>query len=349
MSSNKADKAKNKAVERFLKSQTATDEVDQLIAGILKGDKTSLAKSITLLESTNPEHIKKSTQIVQQILPSSGNSIRIGITGVPGVGKSTFIESLGNLIVKNNQKVAILAIDPSSSISKGSILGDKTRMETLVRSDKAYIRPSAAGKTLGGVAQKTRETSILCEAAGFDYILIETVGVGQSETTVSQMVDFFLLLKLAGAGDELQGIKRGIIEMADLIVINKADGDNINQSKLSKIAFSNALHLFPPKTNAWIPKVTTASALNNKGISETWQIITDYLAQTQANYSFDKKRNKQNEYWFEMTINDGLKQFISQNKTLNKLYSSELNLVKKNKKTPYAAASSLLLALKKLS
>jgi len=338
-----------KTIAQFLKHKNQKIDTDLYISEILKGNTVYLSKAITLIESNSPKHKETANTIINACLPYANKAIRIGVTGVPGVGKSTFIESLGNLIVKNNKKVAILAIDPSSSISKGSILGDKTRMETLVRSEKAYIRPSAAGKTLGGVAQKTRETSILCEAAGFDYILIETVGVGQSETTVSQMVDFFLLLKLAGAGDELQGIKRGIIEMADLIVINKADGDNINQSKLSKIAFSNALHLFPPKTNAWIPKVTTASALHNKGISETWQIITDYLKQTQANHSFDEKRNKQNEYWFEMTINDGLKQFISQNKTLNKLYSSELNLVKKNKKTPYTAANTLLLALKKLS
>jgi LAO/AO transport system kinase len=338
-----------KTIAQFLKHKNQQIDTSLYIAEILKGNTVYLSKAITLIESNSQKHKKAANTIINACLPYANKAIRIGITGVPGVGKSTFIENLGKLITKSNKKVAILAIDPSSSISKGSILGDKTRMETLVRSDKAYIRPSAAGKTLGGVAQKTRETSILCEAAGFDYILIETVGVGQSETTVSQMVDFFLLLKLAGAGDELQGIKRGIIEMADLIVINKADGDNINQSKLSRIAFSNALHLFPPKTNAWIPKVITASGLNNKGIGETWQIINEYLKQTKANHSFDKNRNKQNEYWFEMTINDGLKQFIFQNKTLNKLYLNELNLVKNNKKTPYAAANSLLLALKKLS
>jgi len=338
-----------KTIAQFLKHKNQIINTDLYIQEILKGNTVYLSKAITLIESNSTKHKAVANTIINACLPYANKAIRIGITGVPGVGKSTFIESLGNLIIKNNKKVAILAIDPSSSISSGSILGDKTRMETLVRSNKAYIRPSAAGKTLGGVAQKTRETSILCEAAGFDYIIIETVGVGQSETTVSQMVDFFLLLKLAGAGDELQGIKRGIIEMADLIIINKTDNANIEQAKLSKIAFSNALHLFPSKENNWTPKVITASGLHNKGITETWQIIQDYLQKTQENNSFEQNRNKQNEYWFEMTINDGLKQFILENKKLNKLYSSELNLVKASKKTPYAAANTLLKELKNLS
>lgn len=337
-----------KTVAQFLKKRQQNIAVDLYIAEILKGNTVYLSKAITLIESKSSKHQEIANTIINACLPYANSAIHIGITGVPGVGKSTFIESFGNLLIQKGKKVAVLAIDPSSSISQGSILGDKTRMETLVRSDKAYIRPSAAGKTLGGVARKTREASILCAAAGFDFILIETVGVGQSETTVSQMVDFFLLLKLAGAGDELQGIKRGIIEMADLIVINKADGDNVNSSKLAKTAFSNALHLFPPKANNWIPKVITASALHSKGIEETWAVITAYLKQTKGNNSFETKRIQQNEYWFETTIHDGLKQFITTNKKLSSLYNKELNLVRDNKKTAYAAANNLLKSLKNL-
>src|SRR5690606_20797060 len=229
------------------------------------------------VESTNPQHTAKANDIIQQCLPYANASIRIGITGVPGVGKSTFIETFGTYLTSRGRHIAVLAVDPSSSLSRGSILGDKTRMETLVNNENAFIRPSPSGTSLGGVARKSRESIILCEAAGFDTILIETVGVGQSETAVHSMVDFFLLLKLAGAGDELQGIKRGIMEMADAIVINKADGDNLKNAKIAKVEFNRALHLYPIKESGWQPKVLLASAIENKGIPEVWQLIEDYL------------------------------------------------------------------------
>lgn len=341
------DATSKKTIAHFLKKKQKNIDTATYIAEILKGNTVFLSKAITLAESNIQRHQEAANTIINSCLPYANKAIRIGITGVPGVGKSTFIEALGNYLIKQEKKVAVLAIDPSSSISKGSILGDKTRMETLVRSSNAYIRPSAAGKTLGGVAQKTKEASILCEAAGFDVILIETVGVGQSETTVSQLVDFFLLLKLAGAGDELQGIKRGIIEMADLIVINKADGDNNIAAKHAKMAFTNALHLFPPKANNWTPKVLTASALHNKGITETWATIMAYLALVKETGFFDEKRNSQNEYWFEQTINEGLKTIYKSDKKLEALYNVELSHVKSNSKTPYAAANALLAQIKK--
>ena len=233
-------------IQQFRKNIPTAEE---LITGILEGDKAALSRAITLVESTNPEHLEKANEVIKGCLPHANNSIRIGITGVPGVGKSTFIEAFGTHLTALGKKVAVLAVDPSSSISHGSILGDKTRMEELVKDKKAFIRPSASGGTLGGVARKTREAIILCEACGFDTIIIETVGVGQSETAVHSMVDFFLLLKISGAGDELQGIKRGIMEMTDTIVINKADGDNIVKAKLAKSEFNRALHLFPPKSS----------------------------------------------------------------------------------------------------
>ena len=226
-----------------------------LIDGILLGNIAALSRAITLVESTNPIHLEKANEVIAACLPHANQSLRIGITGVPGVGKSTFIEAFGMHLTALGKKVAVLAVDPSSTISHGSILGDKTRMEELVKDQNAFIRPSASGETLGGVARKTRESIILCEAAGFDTIIIETVGVGQSETAVHSMVDFFLLLKISGAGDELQGIKRGIMEMADAIVINKADGDNIRKAKMAKTEFKRALHLFPAKQSGWMPTV----------------------------------------------------------------------------------------------
>ncbi len=252
-------------IQRKRKSQPSTDE---LINAILVGDITALSRAITLIESKNPEHLQKANEVIKKCLPHANKSIRIGITGVPGVGKSTFIESFGKHLTKRGKKVAVLAVDPSSTITKGSILGDKTRMEDLVKDKNAFIRPSPSGDSLGGVARKTRETIILCEAAGFDTIIIETVGVGQSETAVHSMVDFFLLLKLAGAGDELQGMKRGIIEMADAIAINKADGDNLNKANLAKIEFKRALHLYPEKESEWQPKVVLCSAIEKTGIDE---------------------------------------------------------------------------------
>src|SRR6056297_66269 len=257
------------------------------VEGIRNGNRTILSRAITLIESTKAEHQDLAQDIIEQCLPETGESIRIGITGVPGVGKSTFIETLGNYIIGKERKLAVLAIDPSSTRTRGSILGDKTRMETLANNDQAFIRPSPTGGSLGGVARKTRETIYLCEAAGYDTIFIETVGVGQSETAVHSMVDFFLLLMLAGAGDELQGIKRGIMEMADTIAINKADGENIPKANLAKKEFENALHLFPVPPSGWPPKVLTCSAMKNNGIAEIWGEVQNYLSLTSENGFFD--------------------------------------------------------------
>ncbi|MBT8316979.1 MAG: methylmalonyl Co-A mutase-associated GTPase MeaB [Lutibacter sp.] len=315
---------------------------EEFVKHILAGDISFLSRAITLVESTNPKHKIKATLILEQCLPYANKSIRIGITGVPGVGKSTFIETFGKYFTEKGKKVAVLAIDPSSSINKGSILGDKTRMEELVKDKNAYIRPSPSGDSLGGVAQKTRETIILCEAAGFDTIFIETVGVGQSETAVHSMVDFFLLLKLAGAGDELQGIKRGIIEMADAIVINKADNENVKNAKLAKLEFSKALHLYPLKENGWQPKVTTCSAFYNEGIDVVFNIIQDYLTLTKTNGFFDEKRNNQNKYWLLETINQQLKFNFYSKKEVKESLKKYVMDIKNLKTTPFKAAVEIL-------
>ena len=322
-----------------LKTQPSTKE---LINGIINGDITALSRAITLIESKNLKHLEKANTIINACLPIANNSVRIGVTGVPGVGKSTFIEAFGKHLTGLGKKVAVLAIDPSSTITKGSILGDKTRMEDLVKDKKAFIRPSASGDSLGGVARKTRETIILCEAAGFDTIIIETVGVGQSETAVHSMVDFFLLLKLAGAGDELQGIKRGIIEMADAIVINKADGDNIKRAKLAEVEFKRALHLYPEKDSKWNPKVSLCSALHQEGINEIWETILEYVTLTKENNFFETKRNEQNKFWLLQTIEDQLKLDFFNNPTINKELQHQLQLIENNKTTPFAAAEYLL-------
>ncbi|MFL1011403.1 methylmalonyl Co-A mutase-associated GTPase MeaB [Flavisericum labens] len=313
-----------------------------LVENILKQDITALSRAITLIESKNPKHAQQAKSIIQDCLPHANKSIRIGITGVPGVGKSTFIEALGQHLTDYGKRVAVLAIDPSSTITKGSILGDKTRMENLAKSENAFIRPSASGESLGGVARKTRETIVLCEAAGFDVIIVETVGVGQSETTVHSMVDFFLLLKLAGAGDELQGIKRGIIEMADAIIINKADGDNLKPAKLAETEFKRALHLYPEKASKWPPKVSRCSAINNEGIDQIWKMILDYAETTTSNGYFEEKRNKQNEYWLVQTIEEELKSQFFENPKIKKELKTQLELLAANKTTPFAAADYLL-------
>ncbi len=314
----------------------------EFISSILNGNITFLSKAITLVESTNAKHQKKASKIINACLPHANNSIRIGITGVPGVGKSTFIETFGTHLTNLGKKVAVLAIDPSSSVNNGSILGDKTRMGKLVKDANVFIRPSPSSNSLGGVARKTRETIILCEAAGFDTIIIETVGVGQSETAVHSMVDFFLLLKLAGAGDELQGIKRGIIEMADAIVINKADSNNENAAKLAKSEFIRALHLYPLKESNWSPKVTTCSALHNIGIHSVWQIVSDYLTLTKENLFFDKKRAKQNEFWLLETINQRLLDHFYRNKKIKKNLHIELDKINASITSPFDAANRLL-------
>ena len=328
------EKIKNKRKERLA---TKT-----LIDSILNKDITALSRAITLVESKNPKHLKQANAVIKGCLPYANNSIRIGITGVPGVGKSTFIEIFGKHLTDEGKRVAVLAIDPTSSLTKGSILGDKTRMEDLVKNENAFIRPSASGNALGGVARKTRETIILCEAAGFDVILIETVGVGQSETTVHSMVDFFLLLKLAGAGDELQGIKRGIIEMADAIAINKADGDNLKNAKLAKVEFNRALHLYPIKASNWQPKVTLCSALNNEGIDTIWTIILEYIGMTKKNDYFNTKRNEQNKFWLIQSIEEQLKSEFFNKPEVKKELANQLRLIETNKTTAFVAADYLI-------
>jgi len=308
----------------------------------LAGDKIALSQAITLIESTHPKHFALGQEVIKKCLPHTGNSVRIGITGVPGVGKSTFIESLGKHYTSQGHKVAVLAVDPSSSLSKGSILGDKTRMENLAKDENAYIRPSASGNQLGGVARKTRESILLCEAAGFDKIIIETVGVGQSETIAHSMVDFFLLLKLAGAGDELQGIKRGIIEMADLIVINKAENDNLPQARLAKKAFENALHFYPPKENGWIPRVMLASALHNEGTKEIAAEIEKYIKHTRQNGFFEQKRKEQNIYWFRETVNRHILENFYRQPEIKTAFEQYIQEINENKITAFEAAERLL-------
>ncbi|EDP69635.1 arginine/ornithine transport system ATPase [Flavobacteriales bacterium ALC-1] len=316
--------------------------VEDLVSGITSGNITDLSRAITLVESTNQKHTAKATKIITACLPYANNATRIGITGVPGVGKSTFIEAFGSHLTNIGKKVTVLAVDPSSSLSRGSILGDKTRMEDLVKDKNAFIRPSPSGDSLGGVARKTRETIILCEAAGFDTIIIETVGVGQSETAVHSMVDFFLLLKLAGAGDELQGIKRGIIEMADAIVINKADGDNLKAAKSAKVEFNRALHLYPSKASNWSPKVSLCSALKHEGISEVWQMIEDYITTTSSNNYFETNRNNQNKFWLLQTIEERLKSNFYNSSKIKLELQKQIDLVEAGKTTPFAAAEYLL-------
>jgi len=279
---------------------------DEFVSGIIAGNRTILSQAITLVESSLPEHYETAQVIIEKCLPFSSRSIRIGITGVPGAGKSTFIETFGLHITGEGHKLAVLTIDPSSQQTKGSILGDKTRMELLSVHPGAFIRPSPTTGALGGVARKTRETIVLCEAAGFDTILVETVGVGQSETAVHSMVDFFLLLMLTGGGDELQGIKRGIMEMADMIAITKADGNNRLSADNAKVSFENALHFFPKKPSGWVPQVHTCSALTNTGIKELWDIIMEYSAFTKNTGYFEKFRKDQAVIRMHNTISEYL-------------------------------------------
>lgn len=324
-------------------SNTRTLNQKNLINNILNGDTVSLSRAITLIESKKNSDRKLANNILKECLSKNKKtSIRIGITGVPGVGKSTFIEALGTYLSKLEQKVAVLAVDPSSSITRGSILGDKTRMKNLVKDPSVYIRPSPAGNELGGVSNKTRESIILCESAGYDIILIETVGVGQSETSVYEMVDYFLLLKLAGAGDELQGIKRGIIEMADSIIINKSDGDNISAANQAQSEFSLALSLYPVKLSKWKPKVTTCSSINNNGIEEIWEDIRDYFKLTKKNGYFLKNRNNQKKNWLMQTINNRIQDdFYNDSKTVIEI-DNQIELLKKNKTTVLAAVEKII-------
>jgi LAO/AO transport system kinase len=330
------------SVQRFLSKKRKVLSVDEYVSGILEGNITVLSKAVTLVESSKPAHQGIAQDVILKCLPYSGKSIRVGITGVPGVGKSTFIESLGKHITSQHKKLAVLAIDPSSERSKGSILGDKTRMEDLATNPLAYIRPSPSAGSLGGVARKTRETIILCEAAGFSTIFIETVGVGQSETAVHSMTDFFLLLMLPGAGDELQGIKRGVMEMADAIAINKADGDNIGKANLAKTQFANALHLFRRKESLSEPQVLTCSALKNQGIAEVWELVETYCKTTTENGFFVKNRNTQSLFWMWETINEQLKSRFYHDPEIKKLIPDFEEKVLGSEMSSFAAAQKLL-------
>jgi len=332
----------NSAIEKFQQRRKKRISPEELISRIIAKDKVALSQGITLIESLNVQHHKLAEQVIEGCLPHANRSIRIGITGVPGVGKSTFIESFGKLLTSFGKKVAVLAIDPSSSVTGGSILGDKTRMEELVKDENAFIRPSASGDSLGGVARKTRESIILCEACGFDTVLVETVGVGQSETAVQSMVDFFLLLNLAGAGDELQGIKRGIMEMADAVVINKADGENVRRAQMAKVDYNRALHLFPQKESGWSPKVRTCSAINHSGIKEIWEMIVSYVELTSENNYFENRRKEQNQYWMMETINEQLLMHFYNNLIIKEQIVENKRAVQNSEKSPFTAAQNIL-------
>ena len=314
----------------------------EYIEEIRKGNITVLSQAVTLVESQLPEHQTVAQEVITGCLPYAGNSVRIGITGVPGSGKSTSIDTFGLHVLGRGGKLAVLAIDPSSERSKGSILGDKTRMERLSQQKNAFIRPSPSAGSLGGVARKTRETIILCEAAGFDTIFVETVGVGQSETAVHSMVDFFLLIQLAGTGDELQGIKRGIMEMADGIVINKADGNNIEKAKLAQAHFRNALHLFPPAPSGWTPQVLTYSGYYEIGIDGVWKMIDDYTAFVKQNGYFDRKRREQSKYWLTETIDEQLRAHFYQNPDIARLLAEKERMVLDAEESPFTAAQEIL-------
>lgn len=317
--------------------------VDEMVEGILKGNITILSQAVTLVESVNPDHQKKAQEVIEKCLPYSGKSVRIGISGVPGAGKSTSIDEFGvQVLNRKGGKLAVLAIDPSSELTKGSILGDKTRMEKLSQHKDAFIRPSPTAGSLGGVARKTRESIILCEAAGFDTVIVETVGVGQSETACHSMVDFFLLIQLAGTGDELQGIKRGIMEISDGIVINKCDGSNVDKCHLAATSFRNALHFFPAPPSGWLPKVLCYSGFYGTGIKEVWDMIYEYIDFVKANGYFDYRRNEQSKYWMYETINEQLRNSFYNNSLISKLINNAERFVLEGKKTSFAAAGDLL-------
>lgn len=317
--------------------------VDQYVDRILAGDRVVLSRAITLIESALPTDQELAQQVIQRLLPHAGHAVRVGITGAPGVGKSTFIEALGNYVLRDPQnKLAVLAIDPTSPRSGGSILGDKTRMETLAVQPNAYIRPSPAGTALGGVARYTRESIVLCEAAGFNVILIETVGVGQSETAVNSLVDFFLLLLLAGAGDELQGLKKGIMEMADALVITKADGPNLDPARVAQRAYQNALHLFPARTAGWSPPVQLCSAVAPTGLAEVWESIQKYTRVTQANGQWEQKRREQQLYWLHETIRQALKERFFQHPEVAKQLKEKEQAVLAGQVSAFTAAAELL-------
>ncbi len=321
--------------------------IKKLADDVRSGNIRSLAKAITLIESRSPDHTKAAAELLDNLLPDTENAIRIGISGVPGVGKSTFIEVFGMKLLQQGHKIAILAVDPSSQLSGGSILGDKTRMEELAREKNAFIRPSPAGTTLGGVARKTRETMLLCEAAGYDIIIVETVGVGQSEITVASMVDFFLLLQLANAGDELQGIKKGVMEIADAILINKAEGDNRPRAELARQQYVNALHLLTPKSYHWQVPALLCSALHNQGVDEVWQMILDFVATMKHHGEFVEKRRLQATDWMWTLVMDDLKELFLHDKNVAAMVDQIQTSVATGITTPSTASRRLLEAFKR--
>jgi len=327
-------------LSKYIRKKTLS--IDDYVAGIINGDRTILSKAITLVESSRYDHQEIAQQIIERCLPYAGKSIRLGITGVPGVGKSTLIEALGKMLTNTGHKVAVLAIDPSSERSKGSILGDKTRMEELSTDANAFIRPSPTAGSLGGVARKTREIIILCEASGFDVVIVETVGVGQSEVVAHSMVDFFLLLQLANAGDELQGIKRGIMEMADAISINKAEGENKQKAEIAAGQYRNALHLFPTTESGWEPVVFTCSAYTHEGIDKIWETVNEYVIHTKANGYFNKKRNEQNLRILSEAIDSHLKENFYTNKKVIEQISQTRQDILDNKVSAYISAQKLI-------
>lgn len=326
--------------DRFRRRQLS---VAEMVEGIVKGDITILSQAVTLVESINPDHQAKAQEVIEKCLPYSGSSIRIGISGVPGAGKSTSIDVFGtHVLERTGGKLAVLAIDPSSERTKGSILGDKTRMEKLSVHPKSFIRPSPSAGSLGGVARKTRETIILCEAAGFDKIFVETVGVGQSETACHSMVDFFLLLQVAGTGDELQGIKRGIMEISDGIVINKCDGENVDRCHMAATNFRNALHFFPKPDSGWFPKVLCYSGFYGTGVKEVWDMIYEYIDFVKQNGYFQYRRNEQSKYWMYETINEQLRNNFYNNADIKAMLNNAEKSVLNGEKTSFAAAGDLL-------
>lgn len=339
---NQPPQTNEEAISKLYKKNYKLPSLDKLLNGIIVGDRVMLSRAITLIESSKAEHQEMAQKLIEKCLPMSGNSIRIGITGVPGAGKSTLIETFGNYLTDLGKKVAVLAIDPSSQISKGSILGDKTRMEKLSANPAAFIRPSPSEGTLGGVARKTRESMILCEAAGFDIIIIETVGVGQSETAARSMVDFFLLLQIAGAGDELQGIKRGIMEMADAIFVNKAEGDNLKLAKIAAMEIKNALHLMPKSQSGWTTEVGLCSAIEKTGISDIWKTVLDYVNFSKNNGYFMKTRHTQEVNRYHQAINDILLNDFNNMSEIKNLNIELAESVYNSKISPYSAAQKII-------
>lgn len=336
----------NSLNSNFRRQKRELKSPEQMVAGILAGNKSDLAHGITLLESSKQEHHQLADKLINGCLPHAGKSIRVGITGVPGVGKSTFIETFGNHLIQKGHKVAVLAIDPSSQKSGGSILGDKTRMETLVQSEDAFVRPSPSRGSLGGVAKATRESIILCEAAGYDFIIVETVGVGQSEVTVRGMVDFFLLLMLAGAGDELQGIKRGIMEMADALVITKSDIEDTRKVKAAMAEYKNAMHLFPSHESDWIPTVSSCSSMTGEGIGQIEETILSYVNKARINGFFERNRTQQDLKWMQERINEMILESVKNKPTFQVMSQQLSDQIAIGKISPFRAAEKLLEALK---